>query len=164
VIIHDINHFLVEALPLLSFCMKRSRPIFLDGPIMSLVLRYATIQLRDRGYNILALDFQIKSSKFLGFPSLTIFTLDDDLIFSQGCQDFMNNVRYNILPNLRSLYTNLLTIPMGTGFDTLLQGQHLMVRYRNPFSVNGIYLKNPNYFYNELILVHGILTPFTFWW
>jgi len=128
------------------------------------IVRDATVRLRDRGYSIEALALRIKSPKLLGFPSLTVFALNDDSIFSQGGQGFVNNVRYHILPNKILLYADLITIPVGTGFDTLLKGQRLMVTSTNPFSINGVRLKNPDAFYNEWIVVHGVPAPFKFWW
>lgn len=93
------------------------------------MLRDSIVGLRNRGYNILA---------------LAIFTLNDDSIFAPDGQAFVNNVRYHILPNKRLLYADLLSIPVGTVFDTLLQGQRLMVTSTNPFSINEVRLKNPD--------------------
>jgi len=69
----------------------------------------------------------------LSTDSLNVFPLDDDSIFFQGGQAFVNNARYHILPNKRLMYEDLLTIPVGTGFATLLKGQRLMVTSTIPF-------------------------------
>lgn len=175
--IHGIDRFLETAPPVQPQsdrdASSTGKPVIIGSPaaapapvnpappavIMPFMLKDAAFSLRDRGYSILALALRLKAAELLGLKSLTIFAVDDDSIFAGG-QEFVNNVRYHVVPNKRLLLADLMALPGDTRLDTLLEGQSLLVTNTNPFSINNVQLKNPNAFSNAWIAVHSIAQPF----
>lgn len=127
--------------------------------ITPFMLQDAALSLRDRGYSILALAMRIKSPELLRLQNLTIFTLSDDSVFSSEGQEFSNNVRYHVVPNMRLPLADLVQLPAGTRLKTLLHGQSLVVSDSKPFSVNYVGIKIADVFSNRWIVVHEILRP-----
>lgn len=89
----------------------------------------------------------------------TIFTLSDDSVFSSEGQEFSNNVRYHVIPNMTLPLEDLVQLPAGTRLKTLLHGQSLVVSDNKPFSVNYVHIKIADVFSNRWIVVHEILRP-----
>jgi hypothetical protein len=131
----------------------------------------AMIGLRDRGYSVLAIALRLSPS-ILGLDNLTVFSPDDDSIFLDAQEDYLNLVGYHVLPNRRLLYADLLRLPMGTTLKTLVgqdSSSSLLVTTNSSsssrkedaqVSINYVAIQDSDAFSNAFIAVHGIPFPF----
>nr|XP_043638724.1 fasciclin-like arabinogalactan protein 21 [Erigeron canadensis] len=131
--------------------------------IMRLMLRDAMLRLRNSGYSILALAMKMKSVELMSLHNMTVFALDDVSIFT-GSHNYVNNVRFHIVPNMLLAISDLEKIKSGTLLPTLESGQSLMVTTTSggftPMRINYVRIKVPDVMRNLKIVVHSIYLPF----
>ncbi|XP_010917283.3 fasciclin-like arabinogalactan protein 21 [Elaeis guineensis] len=139
--------------------------------IVQLMLRDAMVRLRSGGYSILALAMRIKYAELAGLQNMTVFAVDDSAIFAGG-HAYVTNVRFHVVPNRLLMHADLLRLPAGTTFPTLVHGQHLVVTHSgstdtaavgpsgSALRINYVPIKVPDAVYNSKVVVHGIFLPF----
>ncbi|XP_077230676.1 putative fasciclin-like arabinogalactan protein 20 [Tasmannia lanceolata] len=131
-----------------------------SSAIMRLMLRDAMVKLHDTGYSVLSLAMKVKSSELLSLQNMTVFVLDDASIFAGG-HAYVSNVRFHIVPNRFLMHEDLIKLPVGTTFPTLVHGQSLVVTNPGPsLRINYVPLKVPDAMFNLKIVVHTIFLPF----
>lgn len=174
IVVHGLQGFIsplspfscnVERMTALSFPqpdrLHHQQP-FLPFAIMRLMLRDAMLRLRNNGFSIVSLALKVKYGELVNLNNMTIFALDDASIFS-GSHSYVNNVRFHIVPNRILSIADLGTLPAGTFFPTLVQGESLVITTAGEtpsLRINYVRIKIPDLMRNLKIVVHSIFLPF----
>ncbi|KAJ3685233.1 hypothetical protein LUZ61_014397 [Rhynchospora tenuis] len=173
VIIHGIEGFIA---PLSPFsCLHHTRPPrdvpqSVTGSVVPLMLEDAISRLHKNGYGFVALAMRVKYPELVTLNNMTIFALTDAAIFT-GAHEYVTQVRFHIIPDQLFSHEDLMKLPTGTVFPTLVQGQHLIVTHgvgpgmvgpvgSGLFSLNYVPVKDPDVVLNSRVAVHGLVVPF----
>ncbi|XP_076955386.1 fasciclin-like arabinogalactan protein 21 [Bidens hawaiensis] len=143
-----------------------TRPLSLQDPkhVMRLMLKDATLRLRNSGFGVLALPMRSKLLKdLLNLQNMTVFAVDDESIFS-GSHSYVDNLRHHIIPNRLLDISDLEKISPRTVPPTLEAGQSLMVTLRGEeeLRINYVEIELPDFTCNLKIVVHSIGLPFPY--
>lgn len=172
VIIHGIQGFLAHLSPVSCQIERMTSLAFPSQPassppsaVMRALLNDAMIRLRMSDYTVLALLIQENLDQLLQLNSMTIFSVDDAAVFSDG-HTYVSNLRFHIVPNLRLMALGLMNLPSGSVLPTMEPGETLVVTVAggegllSPMRINNVKVTSTNIVFNEGMVVHGIAAPF----
>ena len=134
--------------------------------VVRIMIREAISRLRDSGFGFVALAMRVKFAELEKLSNLTVFALDDQVIFTGGGHGYVSAVRFHIVPGHRLTRADLLLLRPGTVLPTLAgEDQKLVITLgagsaTDEVRINYIPVKEPDVVINSRVAVHGIYLPF----
>ncbi|CAD6340253.1 unnamed protein product [Miscanthus lutarioriparius] len=134
--------------------------------VVRIMIREAISRLRDSGFGFVALAMRVKFAELEKLSNLTVFALDDQVIFTGGGHGYVSAVRFHIVPGHRLTRADLLLLRPGTILPTLAgEDQKLVITLgsgsaTDEVRINYIPVKEPDVVINSRVAVHGIYLPF----
>lgn len=175
IIVHGLQGFVSHLSPISCSVESMTSLSFLPQPPstaalfnMRQMLKYAMAWLRTNGYSILALAMRVNYSELSGLKTLTLFAIDDESIFIDGGggRAYLAELGFHIVPNRLLTAADLVALPRGTTFPTMIGGRNLMVTLAGdggplaPTMINYVKVKRFDMVVNKRIVVHGVSKPF----
>ncbi|KAF8688821.1 hypothetical protein HU200_042152 [Digitaria exilis] len=137
-----------------------------DASVVRVMIRDAISRLRDSGFGFVALAMRVKFAELEKLANLTVFALDDKVIFFGGGHDYVSAVRFHIVPGHRLTRADLLHLRPGAILPTMAGVDQRLVITRVAGSaidevwINYIPMKKPDAVINPRVAVHGIYAAF----
>ncbi|EER93738.3 hypothetical protein SORBI_3001G152400 [Sorghum bicolor] len=134
--------------------------------VVRIMIREAISRLRDSGFGFVALAMRVKFAELEKLSNLTVFALDDQVIFTGGGHGYVSAVRFHIVPGHRLTRAYLLRLRPGTVLPTLAGDDEKLVitlgagSATDEVRINYIPVKEPDVVINSRVAVHGIYLPF----
>ncbi|KAL8530608.1 hypothetical protein ACS0TY_007586 [Phlomoides rotata] len=175
IIVHALQGFVSHLSPTSCSVESMTSLSFLPQPPSTAALFNRRLMLKDgmgwlrtNGYSILALAMRVNYSSLSGLKNLTLFAIDDESIFIDGGGSgaYLAELGFHIVPNRLLTAAELVALPRGTMFPTMIGGRNLMVTRAGdggplaPTMINYVKVKRFDLVVNKRIVVHGVPTPF----
>ncbi|XP_066372979.1 uncharacterized protein [Miscanthus floridulus] len=134
--------------------------------VVRIMIREAISRLRDSGFGFVARAMRVKFAELEKLSNLTVFALDDQVIFTGGGHGYVSEVRFHIVPGHRLTHADLLLLRPGTVLPTLAgEDQKLVITLgagsaTDEVRINYIPVKEPDVVINSRVAVHSIYLPF----
>ncbi|XP_047330357.1 putative fasciclin-like arabinogalactan protein 20 [Impatiens glandulifera] len=137
-------------------CVISSSNLTSSFPVSSFI--EASVELRSRGYSVIASYLDVQLLGFLEPPKLTIFAPVDDVMtdyvsnFTEDSSLFLRHV----IP-CRVTWSDLASFEDGTPLQTFAEGSSIrLTRFNHPLLLNDVPIAFPDMYISDSLVIHGL--------